>query len=392
MELIFALGIILIVGYFFGLIAEKLSFPRVSAYLMAGILFSESLLGTIVNLKLELWSSIFSQVCLGFIAYIIGSEMNLKNLKAHSREIFLATLCESILPAILVFISISLLCTYLNFPFYLSLVLASISCTTAPAATIAIIEQYKAKGKMTDTTLSIVALDDAFGIFVFILVSSIFFPAEETGSLLSFLKEISLSVAIGLFFGFALSKFAKFSISNDFLFPLLTGLVLLIVSLADTFHFSSLLSLIILGVVANSSNIQSDEKLSLLLPIQHIEELVFILFFTFAGVHFSPHYFMQATAFIFTYVLARAIGKYFGVMLGIKLGDPSEKKMSRYIGFTLLPQAGVAIGLLFQALQYPSISEYSELLLNIILGSTILYELVGPFFAKYAFQKMQEIQ
>ncbi len=391
MDIILTMGIILTSGYFFGLIAERLSFPRVSAYLLAGILFSEPLLGHIVDLKLHLWAEPFSNICLGFIAYIIGGEINLKTLKKKSKTILTGTLFESLTPVFLVFTSIYILCYHFELSTNIALILASICATTAPATTFAIIEQYKAKGELTDTTLGVVALDDAFGIIIFIAISSVFFPNGIDNGFITLFKELFLSITIGVCGGFLLSKFSKLSISNDFLFPLLVGLVLIIVSLAKSFHFSALLALIILGLVANNTNIKEHKRASLILPIQHIEEFIFITFFVFAGSHFSPTHFSDAIIFILTYAFFRALGKYIGAFVGLTLSPPDNIKTKYYLGFALLPQAGVAIGLLFQAINNPHFNDIKDLLLNIILGSTIIYELIGPFSAKFAFKKAKEI-
>lgn len=390
MDIILSLGIILTLGYFFGLIAEKFNFPRVTAYLIAGVLFSKSLLGHLIHLETETWSNIFSQICLGFIAYIVGGEINLKNLIKNSKLIIITTFFESITPVIFVFSFIYGLCLFFELPTIIAIGLASIASTTAPATTVAIIEQYQIKNEMKDTTLGIVTLDDAFGIILFIIITGFFFPSGETNSFIIATLEIFKAIGCGLFFGFLLNKFAKFSISNDFILPLLVGIVLIIVSLSNSYNFSSLLSLIVVGLLANNLKIENDKRISLLLPIQHIEEFIFITFFTLAGSHFSPESFNSALPLICIYVLARGIGKYSGAFLGVKLYSPSNKHLSKYLGLTLLPQAGVAIGLMFELSQNQSFSVVKPLLLNTVIGSTIVYEFFGPILAKYAFQKFEK--
>lgn len=389
MEIITFIGLILICGYFFGLIAEKFNLPRVTAYILAGVLFSPNVFGDLF--QISGWSETFSQICLGFIAYIIGGEIDFQRLKKRGSTILLSTFFESLLPVVFVFITFYFVTRFFNFPNEIALILASIASTTAPAATIAIIEQYKCKGDLTDTTLGIVILDDALGILLFILISSLFFPNGVEGGILLFFKEIVLSFGIGVILGFALSKSAKLSPSNDYLFPLLVGLVLLSVGLSQKYHFSALLTSIVLGVTANNTNVDTSERISLLLPIEHIKEFFFIIFFVFSGTHFESSYFINSIGLIFAYVFARGIGKYLGAFIGSRLGDHENKTIPPLLGLTLLPQAGVALGLIIQVVHIPAFSQIKDLLFNIVLGSTIIYEIAGPLLSRYAFLKAGEI-
>lgn len=391
MEMILLLGTILVLGYFFGLVAEKLGLPRVTAYLLAGILFSQDLLGHQLTLNIESWADIFSEICLGFIAYIVGSEIHIDKLYQHGKVTILATLLSSILPVVFVFISFYFLSTFLGLSSYLAIVLSSVASTTAPAATVAVIDQYDIKGEMADTTLKVVALDDALGVILFAVISIFFLPNGSESGMGMIAREIGGSVLLGGALGYFLSKFAKLSISNDFLLPLLTGLVLVAVGASEYFHLSSLMVCIVLGFVANSSNYKETSRVSLFLPIQHLKELIFIIFFTLAGTHFSLKYFSQGITLILAYIIARGLGKYLGAFFGAKLGGSSSKTLPRYLGLTLLPQAGVAIGLVIQVVQIPEVAPLKSVIFNIILGSTIIYEVFGPVLAIFAFKKVGEL-
>jgi Kef-type K+ transport system membrane component KefB len=391
MDIIILLGTILVLGYFFGLVAQKLAFPRVTSYLLAGILFSQDLLGHQTSLNIENWLDLFSKICLGFIAYIVGSEIHFKKLFEHGKVTIFATLLSSILPVVFVFISFYFLSIYLGLSSYLAIVLASVASTTAPAATVAVIDQYNIKGEMSETTLKIVALDDALGVVLFALISIFFLPNGSGNGLELVIREIGGSIILGAILGFFLSKFAKLSLSNDFLLPLLTGLVLIGIGVSHFYELSSLMVCIVLGFIGNSSNGHTS-KVSLLLPIQHIKELIFITFFTIAGTHFSVKHFSKGFLLIFIYILVRGLGKYIGAYLGAKIGKSSNAKLPIYLGLTLLPQAGVAIGLVIQVVLIPEIAPLKQLIFNIILGSTIVYEIFGPMLAKIAFKKAGELK
>jgi Kef-type K+ transport system membrane component KefB len=129
-----------------------------------------------------------------------------------------------------------------------------------------------------------------------------------------------------------------------------------------------------------------------MLPIRHIEEFVFITFFTLAGTYFSIFYFSQALIPISAYIVVRGVGKYLGGYIGTRMGKPKKESTSSMIGLTLLPQAGIAIGLVFQVLHLPQFSSNKDLILNIILGSTIVLELLGPVLSKLAFKYAGDIK
>ncbi len=392
MEVVLSLGIILVVGYFFGLVAEKLQLPRVTSYLFAGILFSPSFLGDIVPIHLNSWSEILVNICLGLIAFVIGGKIKVSELRENGKVVFWGTFFESLCPMILVFSAFYILSSLIpNISPKLAILMAAVASTTAPAATVAIIEQYKAKGLFTNTLLDIVALDDAFGVILFTLVTTFYFGESFSSGLTLLGTHLLIAIIIGALAGLLITKFAHLSHTDDYLFPLLMGIILIIVSLGETHHFSSLLACIVMGTVSNNTFKQS-EKVSLLLPIEHIEEFVFITFFTIAGTHFSLDYFQIAAPIIAIYLIARATGKYLGAFVGIKLSSPKiDKRTPQWIGLALMPQAGVAIGLVFQLTQRPEVEPIKSILINAILGSTIIYEVLGPVLAKLALRKAGDI-
>lgn len=203
-------------------------------------------------------------------------------------------------------------------------------------------------------------------------------------------KKYFLALSIGTLLGLCLGKFAHFSKSSDYLFPLLLGLILIVEGLSGKIHFSALLACIVLGVVSNNT-FKRNKEFSLILPIQHIEEFVFITFFTMAGTHFSFEYFKMVYPFIFAYVIFRGLGKYIGAFLGTKLGKVTDTNISKWLGLTLLPQAGIAIGLIFQVVHREGLSDVKPMLVNVILGSTIIYEVIGPVIAKVALKKSGDL-
>ena len=245
---------------------------------------------------------------------------------------------------------------------------------------------------MSNTTIGIVALDDAFGIIIFMLVSILYFSSGSDNLKQFIVNELFFSIVIGIVMGVALRKASQYSFSDDYLLPLLVGFIFVAVGLSSKMHTSMLLTCIILGLVANNLKSSGREKFSLKLPIQHIEEFIFITFFTLTGTYFSSEYFMIAAVPIILYVLARGFGKYFGAFLGAVIGRANIKTTPRLLGFTLIPQAGVAIGLFFQVAHLPEFAESKDLIFNMLLGSTILNELIGSIMTKYAFLTAEAVK
>ncbi|MAE58551.1 MAG: hypothetical protein CME69_06695 [Halobacteriovorax sp.] len=392
MDVVISLGTILIVGYFFGLVAEKFRLPRVTAYLLAGVLFSDEILGHLVNLDLKSWSETFSAISLGFIAYIVGGEVDLSKFKTNGKLVFRSTILSSFAPLIFVFLGFYLFTDILGVTKEMAFLFAALSTTTDAAAPIAIINQFQSKGELTETTIGVVALDDAVGIVVFMFFSVFFLSSGAMSWQETLTHELGLSIFIGLLMGLFLNKASLLSPSNDYIFPLLSGLILLSVGISEYFHTSTLLTCIIIGLTANNLSSKAMQKTSLMMPVEHIEDFVFITFFTLTGIHFSFSYFKVALIPMTAYVILRGLGKYVGAYLGCKISSPSDNSTSKFLGLTLLPQAGVAIGLVFQIIHLPEFRSNKELIFNIILGSTIIYEIFGSLMAKYSLESTGDIK
>ena len=204
-----------------------------------------------------------------------------------------------------------------------ALVLGAIASATAPAATIAVIEEYKAKGPLTRTLLSLVAIDDMLAIVFFTLVMSLTAAGAEAGRLSTAAREIGLSLAAGAVLGLGLGWFARRIESDELRLPVILGFVFLTLGLAGRLEFSPLLSCMVLGYM--SKLVAAEESDLCLSPMSHIREAIFLIFFTLAGVHFQFHVFVGAAGFIAAYILLRTAGKYSGAFAGTWLGGaPAE--------------------------------------------------------------------
>lgn len=390
---VLTLGILLTLGSIVGIFAEKIDFPRVVAYILIGALFSPALLGSLFKLNAEEWSPLITDVMLGIIAYIIGSEINLKDLKKEESKVIWAVLGQSI--GVLAFVSLGLwlLSSVISLDMDLSLsqalIFGAVATATAPAAILGIIEEYGAKGDFTNTLLGIVAVDDALGVIFFTLVLGLGTAGGFGSSIMEGLKEVGGALLLGGIFGIALGHVGNRFKQEKLRLVTIIGFILAVFSLSQLFHFSMLLSCMSLGFI--SVRFYPKEQAEWLVPLDHVEELVFVFFFTLAGIHFDLKVFLSSFTIVLLYILLRTAGKYVGAFSGLSLAG-TDRKTRNLIGLCLFPQAGVAIGLAIRASNQPGFEEVGMLLLNIILGSTIIFELTAPFVTRYALKKAGEIK
>ena len=397
MNLVLAIGIMLVVGFFGGLAMEKLKFPKVTGYLIIGILLSPSLLNiisaaTIKNLD------IITDIALGVIAFLIGGSLHLEPLRKLEKNIAWITPFQSLgawflVTLLLVFLS-PLIWTIPNATFFqtyfpMALIIGAISCATAPAAIIAIVQECKAKGSLTTTLLAVVALDDAIAVIAFAIALGICQPLVNGGkfSLYQMLGvpflHIAESIAIGILFGFALVYIDKLIRTRELLLLVVFGMIMLCVGVTNLLGVSAILANMVAGfVVVNKAS-----KNEMFPAVEEIESVVFAMFFVLAGLHFDLGVMKVAGILAVLIVLARCLGKYFGTRAGATISHASDK-VKKYLGLALLPKAGVTIGLVLLAERaFPT---FGAIMVNAVLASVIINELVAPPLTKYAIFKAGE--
>lgn len=386
------MGVLITFGSLLGLLSEKVKFPRIVIYILVGVLFSPDLLGGVLHFSTERWSPVLTDIALGIIAYIIGSEINLSYLRKEEGIVTAAVLGQSL--GVLIFVGLGLWVLSLmtqgipEMSIYHALVFGAVATATAPAAILGIIEEYKAKGKLTNTLLEVTAVADAVAIIFFTLVLGMSSEGSFSGNVLEGLREVGGSIVLGGIFGVALGHIGRRLEKEELRLTVIMGFIFLVFGISSLLGFSLLLSCMTLGLV--SVLFYSKKQAEWLLPLQHIEELVFLFFFTLAGIHFEIDAFLNSMPLVLLYVVLRVFGKYFGAYMGMGLFG-TEKKTQRLLGLCLFPQAGAAIGLAIRATNQPGFEEVGTLLLNTILGSTILFELTTPFVTRFALRKAGDI-
>jgi len=390
MHMLFYVSVILLTGLVMAKVIRLLKLPNVTGYLLGGLLIGPSVLGIIPRDVVGSFS-IISEAALAFIAYSIGSDLNIEHLKKIGKGVVLITFLEAIGATLCVTLGMIFI---FRQPVHLSIVLGAIGAATAPAATLMVVKQYNAKGPLVDTLLPVVAMDDAVCIMIFGIASAIakiLLEGVESVSLASLILspifEIIGALALGFFMGFILAWISKKVKGEDELLSVIIAFIFLTTGLSIQFNFSSLLSCMMLGTTL--TNILPHNK-RVFTVIEHFTPPLLVLFFTISGVELNLSILKSVGLIGIAYVVLRAVGKMLGGYLGAAAAK-SPKTVRNYLGFALLPQAGVAIGLSMVA-QRILPAPYGDEIRTVILAAVIIYELIGPPLAKFALVKAGEIQ
>lgn len=384
MEIIYGLAVLIASGLIFSRLLGLLKFPDVTGYLIGGIIIGPSVLGLISQDQVK-GMEVLSTIALSFIAFSIGSEMDLRAIKKMGSKIIIVTICEALGAFLLVTVAMMLI---FKQSFAFSLAIGSIACATAPAATLMVIRQYNAKGPLVDVLIPVVALDDAVCIIAFGIASSVSNSLINGGNLdlLTMIGkpiiEIILAFVLGAVAGFIYSLIAKKIRSDAENISFTLAMIFLVTAAAMKLNLSGLLTLMVMGVVITNIGHVNKRYQTL---VNNITPPIFVCFFVLSGADLNLTNLLSVGIVGVGYVITRVLGKYFGAMISTKLTG-FEKEVQENLGLTLVPQAGVALGLSLIATQIIG-GEHGDYIRTIILGATIVYELIGPVLAKYALKK-----
>ena len=410
METLLSISIALCAGLLVSRFVKPLKMPAVTGYLIAGILIGPYCLGRLGIAGLGFSSmtevkalSLFNDVALGFIAFAIGNEFRLSQLKHTGRQATVIGIIQALVAALLVDVVLIALHEFVlgeRLPLADAITLGAIATATAPAATLMVVRQYKAKGKLTDLLLPIVALDDAVGLIVFSISFGIAKALnlgmfDLTSILLEPILEIIASLLLGLIMGIIFSAVEKYFKSNSKRLSLSITFVILTVALSMMefrigtvkVGFSSLLVCMMLGTVFCNVCDFSEEIMG---KTDRWTAPLFILFFVLSGAELELSVLgnLAIVGIGPAYIVTRSVGKYFGAYISAKIMH-CEPLIQRYLGITLLPQAGVALGMSVTVAQ--TLGEGGQMVRNIVLFGVLIYELVGPTLTRIALTKSGDI-
>lgn len=390
MSILLKIGIALAIGVIGGKLAKLVKLPSVSGYLVAGLFVGPAFFGNKAILSTDELNTLkfISEIALAFIAFSIGSEFVLSDMKKYGKNVFIITLAEALGAVTLVFCIMFFL---FKQPFAFSIVIASMSAATAPAATLLVMRQYRAYGPMTKTLLSVVALDDVVGIVIFGIAMSLA-NISISGESITVLKiisgpviEILGSLLIGFVIGFVLSLVVRKEKDNDDLQSISIVAILIGIGVSALLNLSPLLTNIAIGMTLVNTMKRSEKVFK---SVNNFVAPFYVLFFTFAGAGLELHILLSVGIIGICYIFARGFGKFFGAFVGGKIVK-AQKEVTNYLGFGLLPQGGVSIGLsILVAAQLP---QYAAEINTIIMFSVLVYETTGPIFSKLAISLSKEI-
>ncbi len=407
-SILISLSIALISGLLLSRLAKQVQLPAVTAYLVAGVLIGPYLLGSlgiggigITKEQIEGFG-IIADVALGFIAFSMGNEFRLSQLKKIGKQATVIGIFQAIFT--MAAVDIGLIALHFAMPDKLSLpaaiVLGAVATATAPAATLMVVRQYKAKGPLTDILLPVVALDDAVGLMVF-AVSFGIAKSLSTGAVdvLSVVLEPVLEVVLSLALGFVMgllftlcerffhSRSKRMAVSVTFVM-LTVGISLLKFNVGGVhIGFSSLLSCMMLGTVFCNICDFSEELMD---RADRWTAPILILFFVVSGAELELSVFADWAVVVIglVFIIVRCIGKYFGAGISAR-ATKCDPNIIKYLGITLFPQAGVALGMAIKAVE---LGAEGAIVRNITLFAVLVYEIVGPYLTKQALTAAGDIK
>ena len=407
---LFTIGIMLVMGYFIGTLAEKLKLPEITGFILAGLIMGSTVTG-IVPHEMEESLKTVTEVALGLIALTIGGEFYWAKLKRMGKEVVIITVVQIIFTFGVV--SAGLVLFQMPLPF--ALLLGAIASATAPAATVAIVQSLRAHGLFIDYLYGIVALDDAGCVILFSIVLSLASGMliadtailETAGQavegyggmavIVHALLEVLVSIAVGFISGIAVHFSTKNKKNSNEIMIITIGMVFLFTAIAVVFKLSPLLTNMAAGAVVINF---SPKNYRIFRSLEPFTPPLYALFFVIAGTELDPSVLAQKDILIFglIFILLRAVGKYSGVYLGCRISKV-KGVITKHLGLCMLPQAGVAIGLVLMIQASPLMLSLLpdqilmvDRMVNIVLLSVFMNELIGPLISRYAIIKGNEME
>lgn len=397
------IALLLATGLLAAKLCQRIHLPSVTGYILAGLLLGPTGFNIINEHSVGHNLDHFTQIALMLIAFGIGEHIEIKKLSHHARSLLWIGVAETTGAFLLVTMAIYCTIGLTSFTITdwqprdyvaLSILLGAVSVATAPAATLLVIRELKAKGPLTATLMAIVAIDDGLAIMIFgmsISITQQFIGQAGDPIFLAIGKsvvEIVQSLLLGLITGIALTIIIGRLKNNAEIMTAGLSILLLCSELAIFLHLSPLLAGMTAGFIVVN---KAERDMRIFRVLNHFEPPIYVLFFTLAGTHLDIKALGAAGAIGLVYFLARIAGKVLGVQLGSRIAH-APTVVRKYLGFTLVPQAGVAIGLIFLISSEPALAAYSAIITPVVLAGVFMSELIGPLCARHAVTKAGETQ
>jgi Kef-type K+ transport system membrane component KefB len=404
MPAVLVIGIIISIGFICGEIATRIKLPKVTGYIIAGVLLNPGSLNLIPE-DFTNHTDIVTNIALSFITFSVGGTLLYSHIKKLGKGILYITLFEAefaFLAVITGMLVITFLfvndaeATWLTTFIPISLLIGCLASPTDPSATLAVAHEYKARGEVTSTIMGIAALDDVTGIVnysIAITLAGGLVTHQEFGLFSSIFKPIAViggAIILGAAFGFI------FNIATSFIKKETEGVLIVLVFAMLSLCFGTavllgvdeLLSTMVMGIYVTNFN----PKRNMIFKIleRYTEELIFVLFFTLSGMQLNFSVLLSYAVLVIFFVMFRAIGKISGTMVGAALAE-SPSKVRKYTAGGLIPQGGIVVGLALLIKQNSAFDNISDIIISVVIGATVIHELIGPILSKTALKKAGEI-
>ena len=388
MNTLLSAGLILLLGFAGARLLKYIRLPSVTAFLLIGILIGPNLLNFVTE-EIFFASDFFSNLVLGVIAFSLGENFRLDELRRGMKQVVWISIAAAIGVWILVSAAIITYFLIAKFPIYPALVLGAAASATAPAATVLVIREYRANGILTEMLLKVVAIDDAWclilGAMAIAVANALRADVFDTAIIFAGIGEIVGALIVGGALGFVFSWLRRFVKTSEEFLVFIFGFILLNVGLCITLRLSVLLASMMMGVVVIN---RARENYKFFEVLRTVDSPLYLVFFILAGAHLDFGILVKMGIVGILYTLFRLIGKIYGAKMGARISG-APKIVENWIGIALAPQAGVALGIgLVAKTTFP---EYGDYIFTIIAATTVLFELIGPLLTKVSLIKAGEI-
>ncbi len=390
MQILLIIGLIFVLGSFMKVFVQNLGILNVVGYLILGVIIGPSGFNLVPKEFIH-GSSFIIDMSLSLISVLVGANLRYDILKDMLRQIFTISFFEAIFTFLFISISFYAMFDLLNFSFnheyriIAAILFGGLATATAPATILAVSHEIKAKGKFNSFLLGIVAMDNAFALIFFsfiVIISKTFIDSSsiDTQLFISIVKNVLFSVIVGILGAFISEIIDRVFKKNQGVKTTSTlGMIFITFSVSQYFSLEPLLASLVMGIVA--SNLSKNFFLVKKEFDNHLKDIIFLLFFTISAMHLNISFLTQMPLAIIAYVLFRIIGKIVGVWIGSKLSN-ADDNIGKHLGIALFPQAGIAIGLALSLQDMTDFETIAPIILNIIIATTLIHELIGPFLTK----------
>jgi len=404
MNAVLMFGVVLTTGFIMGELAQKIKLPKVTGYIIAGIILNPQLFN-IVPKEVVDSTELVTNIALSFITFSIGGTLFYPTLKRLGKSIVSITICEAEFTFLFVFAGF-----LVTIPFFvhfshpswmmtfipISLIIASIASPTDPTASLAVSHETNSKGNVTSTILSVGAFDDALGLMNYSIafaLTEVMLLHQHFNAYTSVIKPILVivgSLVLGIVFGFILNGITTLikKETEGVFAVIIFGLLAICYGLATVFKLDELLATMMMGIIVTNFNNQRERIFSFL--ERYTEEMIFVLFFTLSGMYLDFSVLGTTAILILLYAIFRTIGKFIGTFIGATISRAAPE-IKKYTFFGLIPSGGIIVGLALILKSEPAYKDIASLIINTVIGATVVHELIGPIFVKLALKGSGEI-